>query len=477
MTASRLHRHTARVLVLAVVHTTLAVEHRPSGQAQRHLVTFDAPDAAHVDAPRDRWGSLRTAALARRDAVMASGELITARVHRRLEHSLPAVVVDLTSAQVAHLRSLGGVKVAPDARIRVHGDLTMLPLATTADTGVVSEPPARRRLYSGRPIPEGVWALQRLQDGPERVGHTYGGFMGADGCNSVVYVFDTGIDETHPEFSHMDGMEGVDFYTNGTLVTDPPPLGTVPIQEPVTVSPVTDPHWHGTACAGLIAGRYHGVAKHTKLVSVRVIGADGMGTYSDLLAALDWAVSHDAGPRRKVFSLSLGCEVGDPGCAHPDLRDIAEDAADFANSNGIVSVAATSQARAEQCDMLPASLNKVIAAGSIDRHDHTINDGHCVDLWAPGVDVQVPVPAALMHHGHPPYVNASGTSFAAALVSGVAAEFFSNKLNQDAHAMVGELRKDALKDQIYMPKDEGDGSVSMQLSDKPRVVQAVRTSW
>jgi serine protease AprX len=85
---------------------------------------------------------------------------------------------------------------------------------------------------------------------------------------------------------------------------------------------------HGTHVAALIAGRagrtadtsdYRGIASGAYLVNLRVLGADGSGDVSDVVAAIDWAVDHRGEYNIGVINLSLGAPVtqsyrDDPMC-------------------------------------------------------------------------------------------------------------------------------------------------------------------
>jgi serine protease AprX len=80
-----------------------------------------------------------------------------------------------------------------------------------------------------------------------------------------------------------------------------------------------DPFGHGTHVAGTIAGssdlerpdlaRWRGVAPDANLVVARAIGADGSGTYADTIAAIDWIVSNKTRYNIRVLNLSLLASV------------------------------------------------------------------------------------------------------------------------------------------------------------------------
>ncbi|HMC81757.1 MAG TPA: S8 family serine peptidase, partial [Candidatus Polarisedimenticolia bacterium] len=75
---------------------------------------------------------------------------------------------------------------------------------------------------------------------------------------------------------------------------------------------------HGTHVAGIIAGngsassgsssfrRFNGIAPQAKLVAVRVLGADGTGLVSDVLAGIDWIITNRSLYKIRVLNISLG---------------------------------------------------------------------------------------------------------------------------------------------------------------------------
>ena len=93
-----------------------------------------------------------------------------------------------------------------------------------------------------------------------------------------VYVIDTGINVNHVEF------EGRASWGK-----------TIP-QNDVD----EDGNGHGTHCAGTIASRKYGVAKAANVIAVKVLGSNGSGTMSDVVAGVEWA----AASLRKVI---VGC--------------------------------------------------------------------------------------------------------------------------------------------------------------------------
>ena len=82
-----------------------------------------------------------------------------------------------------------------------------------------------------------------------------------------VYVIDTGINTEHVEF------EGRASWGK-----------TIP-QNDVD----EDGNGHGTHCAGTIASAKYGVAKAANVIAVNVLGSNGSGTMSDVVAGVDFA--------------------------------------------------------------------------------------------------------------------------------------------------------------------------------------------
>jgi serine protease AprX len=89
-----------------------------------------------------------------------------------------------------------------------------------------------------------------------------------------------------------------------------------------------DPYGHGTHIAGIIGGsttaaRYvtsayaGGTAPEVSLVDVRVLGRDGSGLTSDVIAGIDWAIENRAAYRIRVINLSLGHPVAEPSATDP----------------------------------------------------------------------------------------------------------------------------------------------------------------
>ena len=107
-----------------------------------------------------------------------------------------------------------------------------------------------------------------------------------------------------------------------------------------------DAFGHGTHVAGIIAGGggaaagvtslyTGGIAPDAQVVNVRVLGADGTGLASDVIAGIDWAIANRARYNIRVINLSLGHQVTEPAALDPMDQAVAR-----AVQAGIVVVAA-----------------------------------------------------------------------------------------------------------------------------------------
>jgi len=177
----------------------------------------------------------------------------------------------------------------------------------------------------------------------------------------------------------------------------------------------TDHSGHGTAVAGIIAAGVNdhsgvaGVTQRVRILPVVVLQSDGSGSDVDTAAGIVWAVDHGA----DVINLSLGATFYS--------RPLAE-AVRYAYERGVVLVAAVGNDGSVGV-RYPAAFPEVIAVGatnSSDQHVTSSNPGPEVDVAAPGVAV-LSTGFSDFTHTAPTVLAFSGTSFSAALVTGLAA--------------------------------------------------------
>jgi len=217
------------------------------------------------------------------------------------------------------------------------------------------------------------------------------------GRNVVIAVIDSAIDTGHPDLQDAVSRS---FNAAGR--------------------PDAAPDYHGTAVAGIIRshGLVEGAAPGSEILAVRAFRATGEGAFPEtsthiLMVAVDWAVRNGA----RVLNMSF------IGSHDPALQQVLH----AANQKGVVVVAAAGNGGPTAPQVYPAAYPGVIAVTAVDeadrRYEHA-NRGSYIAVAAPGVDILAPV-----ERGGYAYV--SGTSFAAAYVSGIAALLLERDPNLD----------------------------------------------
>ena len=78
-----------------------------------------------------------------------------------------------------------------------------------------------------------------------------------------------------------------------------------------------------------------GIAPDANIINVRVLGPDGTGSTSDVIAGMEWAIANRARYNIRVINLSLGHPVTEPSVTDPLCEEVEK-----ATSLGIVVVAA-----------------------------------------------------------------------------------------------------------------------------------------
>ena len=202
-----------------------------------------------------------------------------------------------------------------------------------------------------------------------------------------------------------------------------------------------DKHGHGTHVAGIIGARGNndrgiaGLCWSLKIVSVRIMDADGRGNWSLEIAGIDYAIR----PGAKVINASYGGSTG---------SDIVRDAIQRARDKGVLVVAAAGNdgVNADKKPTFPAAypdanILSVAATNSKDKLASFSNFGaETVDLAAPGDHI-----ASTFWKSDFAYM--SGTSMATPYVAAAAAMLRKHHSSWDVGDISSRLRQsgDALK--------------------------------
>ncbi|WP_367129559.1 S8 family peptidase [Saccharothrix sp. HUAS TT1] len=312
---------------------------------------------------------------------LASARSATPGVTFTYRTALPGFAVRANEAQARRLAADPRVAyVAQDVRVRLSG------------LGVQPNPPS--------------WGLDRID---QRFLPLDKNYVHPNTASDVrAYVFGTGIRYSHQEF-------------DGAAVPGLDTVGGV-------VPPGNDCNGHGTHMAGTVGGRTTGVAKDVTLVSVRVLNCQGSGTYSQIIAGIDWVTRDAAASGRKAVALMT---VG--GGMNQPFNDAITRSIQADVHYSVVS----GSSNADACGYSPGSTPLATTVGATDANDAKAsfsNYGPCIDVWAPGVNI-----TSAWGTSDTAYSTISGST-ASAHVAGVAA-LWRHRFPGDSAVAVGEALK------------------------------------
>ncbi len=302
---------------------------------------------------RDRWS--RPAAERRRLSRSLRGQGAASQPDARRIYRIRTDALDDADAEelLVALRSLPGVEYAERSHI----------------ISACAEP--------NDPLYHSQWALAQIKA-------VEAWEMSRGSADVVIALPDTGVDYNHRDLqgnlwineAELNGVSGVDDDGNG-YVDD--------VRGYDFIAPDADPlddGGHGTHCAGVIAARgdngldIAGVCWQARIMPVKMLDEDGIGTSGEAVEAIYYAVDNGA----NVISCSWG-----------DIEDsrALRDAVAYAHSEGVVLIAAAGNDHSS-VPFYPAGYAEVIGVAATDRNDrrqYASSFGNWVDVAAPGDDI------------------------------------------------------------------------------------------
>jgi len=268
------------------------------------------------------------------------------------------------------------------------------------------------------------------------------GFKGT-GKGVNIAVVDTGIDGTHPDLKSK-------LIRNAKLTDDG--------RTTLVTSDAEDTNGHGTSVAGLIVSDAFGVAPGANLTSYNTLPS-GQGKLTDFVLALN-AIARDSAI--DIVNISAGL---------PGYWSEMERAVENLRALGLMAVVATGNSgRNTSCS--PGNLRGVLSVGASDRHEKVSSFSGSAslecrshyydvpDLVAPGEGV-----TTLERGGG--YVQAGGSSFAAPIVSGIAALILEQRQTMnmfDLYEALIEGSTDALAP--TSARRQGAGRVNVSVAER-----------
>jgi serine protease AprX len=277
----------------------------------------------------------------------------------------------------------------------------------------------------------GGTALSNLQLWPQVT--QVSSFYGSAPAAPAIAVVDSGVDTTR----------AADFGARAVAQVNFVPASTANAKG-------TDGFGHGTLVAGIAAGQadgYSGAAPGANIVSLDVLDDSGSGSESDVISACEWIYKNQAKYNIRVVNLSVLA-----GSNASFMYDPLDQAVEKLWLSGVVVVTAAGNfaANGQPSGMPYAPGNDpfVITVGAADingtvgttddfnapwsAYGYTLDGFAKPELGAPGRYMNGAVPTtATMYTQHPERVVApgymwmSGTSFAAPVVSGIAADLLA----------------------------------------------------
>ena len=364
-------------------------------------------------------------------------------VTARAGHDVKALVSAVDATITRDLAMIGSVEAhltaAQANRLRANPDITLFPNAvvrTTSAKASAGLAPGAQRLdpEAAAAARRGPWADSHF---PAQVGADELHARGITGANTTVAILDSGLWSRHPAISRDSNNQ-------------PRIIAEYNSKRALTGQDVDDGTGHGTHLASVIAssrvsrgGTPHGIAPDVRLVNIKAFDDQGYGSYGSVIQGIAWAIAHREQYNIRVLNLSISTEARSPYWADPLNRIVM-----MAWHAGIVVITSAGNTGPDAMSIgVPGNVPYIITVGAT-TDNFTPNDpvddrlayftafgptpdrfvkpdfvapgGHLLGIMNPSKH--------LLAQEHPEFATGarnmyemSGTSQAAAVVSGVAA--------------------------------------------------------
>src|SRR5438132_2170651 len=246
--------------------------------------------------------------------------MANAKADFRYSHAIKGFAAALNSSQLAVLSRHPKVKfVSPDREVHAIGSVPIV---------------------AGDSAPTGVRRIDAASTTNASEASTVG-----------VAVIDTGIQLNHPD---LNAVAGKNCITSGA-------------------SP-SDDNGHGTQVSGTIGARNNGagvggVAPGTTLYAVKVLNAQGSGTWAQGICGIDWVTANAAALNIKVASMSLGGGGSNDGNCGNSNFDALHQAICRSTAAGVTYVIAAGNSGADYALFVPAAYPEALTVTAMSDSD------------------------------------------------------------------------------------------------------------
>ncbi|MEM0354199.1 MAG: S8 family peptidase [Thermoplasmata archaeon] len=299
-----------------------------------------------------------------------------------------------------------------------------------------------------------IQSMQSVGDFIKRIGAIRSSQKSGDGTGSLenrsdinVFIVDTGISR-HPD---LNIVSGINFTSNNPNDWE-------------------DRNGHGTHVSGIVGARDNnfgvvGVAPGVRLWAIKVLGDDGNGTLSKIILGLKWILKNKGKLWNGygIINMSLGSRAS-------WAFDVA---IDTLIDHGMIPVVAAGNQSIDAFYVSPARVSCAITVGATttipsynsSSYYNTLawfsNYGRLVDILAPGVNI----PSTFLNGG---YATLSGTSMAAAVVTGTVALMLSSQhvTGTNTSKFVENVRNKLVSDSAIIQNKYADGNFGFN----PRII-------
>lgn len=210
-----------------------------------------------------------------------------------------------------------------------------------------------------------------------------------DASSIHIYVLDSGVDATHPEFGGR-VIETRNFTSDSVQACDN----------------------HGTYSASFAAGATRGISRGAAIHDLKVATCAGSGSQFEVISAINHVLNTRTGPSVMNMSFSFDAQIN-------SLNNLVRSAI----NQGVVAVTSSGNKYGLACIRSPNMVTEMLTVGASavnDSRPSFSNRGGCVDVHAPGVNVN-----GARNGGS--YGPSNGTSFSSPMVAGIAASIWSDQ--------------------------------------------------